>query len=354
MLRPPEAQPFRVGLPGVMVAATVMATAIMVQFTASAPRRVAVRATDPGPPRLADFGTDAGAEQLARMSDRLAEARERVGAAREGLESARRRFDWRLTRESPKLLSASPGLVPGPAPAPPRQVVGQDAFELPAAPSTRWPGRAQTIEDLARVNVLRPDAPRITGFSHARAAAGTRVAVDGRGFAGTSRVLFAAPAPTGRAWHDADFRVRDDGRLILTVPDLGPGQRPATVVVLTPRGAAVSVSSPSTLVSVHPALKAPAGDSGLYFIAAGATLTPARGAVVVVDRGATVQSAAGSLLVVRAGGAVERARADCLIIHETPRPEARDLAAVPVLDVPALNTCFIESSFQYAGQNSGR
>jgi hypothetical protein len=205
------------------------------------------------------------------------------------------------------------------------------------------------MRDVARANVVRAGGPSITGFSEERGAAGERVAVDGRGFAGTSRVVFAAPATAGRAWSDAAFRVRDDGRLIATVPDLGPSERPATVIVVTPRGAAVTVSQGATLVSVEKPRPAPDGGAGLHYLAAGATLSPPRGAVVVVDRGAAVWSAAGSLVVVRAGGGVERARADCLIVRETPRPEARDLAVVPVLDVPLVNTCFVESPFYYAG-----
>jgi hypothetical protein len=137
---------------------------------------------------------------------------------------------------------------------------------------------------------------------------------------------------------------------MVTVPDLGPGRRPAAVLVVTPRGAAVSVSLRSSLVSAVARETAPALDGGLYFVAPGSAFSPARGAVVVVDRGATVRGAGGSLVVVRSGGGVDRARGDCLIVRETPRPEPRDLAAVPVLDVPAVNACFLDTAFQYTGQ----
>ena len=352
-LRPPSPEPCVVGRPGFFVAAMAVAAGVLVQFMASLPPPPAIP-SDPGPPAVVDVDSDAGARQLARMRERVAATRERLGAARERLATARQELDWNLAREarsfSPKHLSAAPRDFP--APAAPLWRRAQDG--VPASPPSMlpggWPRHPQSIDDVARDNVLREGAPRITGYSRASGAAGSRIEIDGRGLGQTSRVLFAAPATRGNAWRDADFRVRDDGRLIVTVPDLGPSPRPATVLVITPRGAAVTVSHDSTLVSVDPVTSSTAGAGGLYVVTAGASLTPGRGSVVVVDRGATVRSPAASLLLVRAGGGVERARADCLIVRETPRPEVRDLSAVPVLDVPALNTCFLESAFQYTGR----
>ena len=164
-------------------------------------------------------------------------------------------------------------------------------------------------------------------------------------------MVFAAPDGAHGGWNYAAFRVRDDGHLIVAVPDLGPAARLATILVVTPKGAAVTVPVGATLVPVDHRTPADLGDSGFFYVPSGATLTPpGRGAVVVVDRGAWVRAAAGSLVVLRSGGGAQQARTDCLIIRETPRPEARDLSIAPVLDVPAVNACFVDSLFQYSGQ----
>jgi hypothetical protein len=204
------------------------------------------------------------------------------------------------------------------------------------------------MDDVARANVPRPDAPQITGFSRARAPAGARIVISGRGLGGASRVIFAPVASGGRTWQKASFRVRDDGHLIVTVPDLGPDEQQATVVVVTPQGAAVTVPTAATLVAGDPPGRAPRDRGGFFFVSDSAAFTPPAGATVFVDRGATVRFAAGSLLCIRAGGGADRVRGDCLILRESRNPQPRDLSVLSVLDVSALNACFVDSLFQYA------
>jgi hypothetical protein len=166
-------------------------------------------------------------------------------------------------------------------------------------------------------------------------------------------VIFAVPGKAKCVWADAGFRVRDDGRLIVTVPDLGSGEWLASVLVVTPTGAALTLPARAAGNSPDGAPAGP-GDAGVFFVAPGATLTPPQGATIVVDRGAWARGADGSLVVVRAGGGLERAKANCLVIRETPRPQPRDLVVTPVLDVPAVNASFVDSLFRYSGNEYER
>ena len=197
---PPEAAPARGRWPGVIVTTALTAlTAVLGLFTASLPPAARVP-SDPGPPREAEFDTDAGAERLARMTEHLAEARQRIHAAGERLASARQRFDWRLTGEAPRLLPTTPLVRPAPTPRrqgepPAARIEALASAALKPIPGR--PGGPQTVQDVARANVPGADAPRITGFSQGWGPAGKRVAIDGRGFVGTSRVVFAAPGGAG-------------------------------------------------------------------------------------------------------------------------------------------------------------
>ena len=343
--------------PRFIVVAVLAMWAAVKLFTASIPPATSCYDWGGKPP--AELSDDPAVDdaRLARVREQLASATERIAAARQRLSAARQRFEGRHELGPGWSSSEEPETAPwlfnktrrtrernpeNERNGPPALTPAWSAPEPSVGPTT--------IDALARANVLRPDAPRIDGFSRVRAPAGVRIAIDGRGFRGASHVLFAAAGATGKGWRDADFRVRDDGRLLVTVPDLGPGELRPTIVVVTPAGAAITTSSNTSLVSPDAADRAPDSDAGLFFVTAGATLSPRYGAAVIVERGASVHAASGSLVVVRSGGGVERARTDCLIIRETPRPEARDLAVTPVLDVPAVNTCFLDSPFQYSGR----
>ena len=337
--------PPRGNWPGVIVVTAVIAVwAVLVLFTASIPRVTSNPWKCPASAAREDAADHEA--RLARVREHLTSTRERVEAAREQLAAARRRFDWKTLPELPQLAAAAaPAAAPTSAPDPP-------SATPPSLPLPRQV--APTLGGLRLQDLARPDAPRITGFSAWRGPAGKRLAVDGAGFTGTSRVLFASPGIANGArgsvkgWREAGFRVRDDGRLMVTVPDLGPDEQEPTIVVITPRGAAVTVSPGTTLVSSTD--EAPEQDGRAYYVTADAALAPPRGAPVVVDRGGSLHAAAGSLVVVRSGGGVERARTDCLIIRETRRPQPRDLLVTPVLDVPAVNACFLDSPFQYSGR----
>ena len=291
--------------PGLAVAGSMLTVmALLALFTASIPRAASLRPSDPGPPVEVMPGTDAGQQRLARLRERLAPPHERIAWARQRLAAARQRFHS------------------GPASPRPAGPV--------AEPSTAFHRGA-----------TRPDRPRITGLSHGRGRARQWIVVEGAGLAGTSRVLFAAVGDAAGGWAEAAFRWRDDGRLSVRVPDLGRAPRAASVVVLTPAGAAVLL----------PDRDAPEAVPDRYsFVPPGATLAPPLGAAVLVDNGGWASGPSGSLVVVRAGGGVFKARADCLIVRETLRPQPRDLSATPVLDVPAVVPCFVDSLFQYSGR----
>ena len=331
------APPPRPVWPGFVVVTAIIAVwSVVVLFTASMPRVTSSpRGCPAANPRDDVADHDA---RLARVSEHLASTRERVNAAREQLAAARRRFEWTARPEFPQpdAAAAAGALDDQPAPSPPKQ-------------QRDPPNPGETTRNAA----IRPRAPRVTALSAWRGPAGKRISVDGSGFSGTSRVLFAAPVPahaprhSPKGWHDAAFRVRDDSRLIVTVPDLGPLEQRPLIVVITPRGAAVALPPETPRVSA--AAPARAHHANAFHVPRHAALSPPRGAPVLVDRGGSVLSPSASLVIVRAGGGVERATTDCLIIRETPRPQPRDLLVTPVLDVPAINPCFLDVPIQYAG-----
>jgi len=319
-----------------VVTALSAVVAVLGLFTASIPPAGSLR-SDPGPPVEFAPETDAGAARLERMREQLADARQRVEAARQKLAAPRERVQWRLAAAGPATSAASHARASAPEPAPAHAVF-------------RWPAKPRTIADVARATVLSPDAPLITGISQGRGRAGKRIVIDGRGFGGASHVVFAAAGGSGPGWVEAPFRVRDDARLTVTVPDMGALERLVAVAVVTPKGAAVTLPDEAVLVSA--AAPAPWDSRGgkFYFVAAAGSLEPPRGAPVVVDRGAWARTPAASLVVIRAGGGVEKATMDCLIIRETDRPEPRDLRVTPVLDVRAVNVCFVDAPFEYSGR----
>jgi len=252
----------------------------------------------PAPPPAWDDRPSAAdeydADALAAARRQIAAATERLAAARQKVDDARRRFE------------ASRRLPPGPAPG------------YPSAES---------------------QSPWITEIEAGPARAGGKVTIRGRGLTNPRRVVFAAgPQPgAGAVRADARFEVRGDGMLVAQVPDLGRRRREVAIIVLTPGGAAVTAPDDR-------------GSPSFQLVSPGTRLTPETGATLFVDRDATVASAAGSVVLVRAGGTVDRAWADCLVVRETPNPVAWDLKVTPVIDVPALNACAVDSLFQYAGR----
>ena len=247
-------------------------------------------AWDDRPSAAADYDADA----LVMARRQIAAATERLAAARQKVDEARRRF------EASRRVSTE--LAPGD----------------PSAES---------------------QSPWITEIEGGPARAGGTVIIRGRGFTNTRRVLFAAgpQAGAGAVRADAPFEVRGDGTLVARVPDLGRRRREVAIIVLTPGGAAVTAPDDR-------------GGPSFQLVSPGTRITPEAGATLFVDRDATVASAAGSVVLVRAGGTVDRAWADCLVVRETPNPVAWDLKVTPVIDVPTLNACAVDSLFQYAGR----
>lgn len=260
----------------------------------------------------------------------VAEARERLSAAGRRLEAARQRYEVRM--------SPPPPAVPAPTYQPP-----------PAAAESRPPAVAPPAPSRGHgPKYGNSEAPRITWVPGVPVRAGQLIGIRGAGMGDVRRVLFVA-GPKGRssaARAEAAFQSGDDASLIARVPDLGADARDATVVVFTPRGAAVAM--PDRAERSAPTAGREGGD--FLLVRGGTTLEPATGATLFVEPGATVSSPAGSVVLVRAGGGVDRARTDCLVIRETSNPQVRNLSVTPVLEVPALNACFVDKLIQYAGR----
>jgi hypothetical protein len=191
----------------------------------------------------------------------------------------------------------------------------------------------------------RSGPPWIAGWDARAAAAGQTVTIRGNGFSGAQHILFVAgpSARTGAAHADAEFDVLDDFTIEAVVPDLGRGARDVTVAVITPAGAAVTVPMDESAP--------PAGlFGGFVTVPGGQTLMPRRGTTLLVERGGCAASASDSVIFLRAGAGLDRVRNDCLIIRETPNPVAHDLSVTPVIEVPELRTCRVDSLFHYAGR----
>ena len=218
-----------------------------------------------------------------------------------------------------------------------------DSQDLTDSPTDARSHPAETEDGTPAVTRARP--PSINGWDSRSGLPGQTVTIHGYGFSDAQRVVFAAgpSARTRAARGDAHFEVIDDSTIEAVVPDLGRGPRDATIAVITPSGAAVTV----------PADDAPssAGSGGDFVtVWQGETVTPSRGATLLVERGGCAVSASESVIFLRAGGGVERARTDCLIVRETGNPVTHDLALTPVIEVPELRTCRVDSLFRYAGR----
>jgi hypothetical protein len=182
-------------------------------------------------------------------------------------------------------------------------------------PHSAIPGRSPAA---AEAEPLRTDSDQpvvVNSLSPATGGPGTVVTLRGKGFEGTTRVVFASfhSARLNDGSDAGEFRVVSDTELTVVAP---------RVVTLQPTGSIIEVHTPQGVAVTWPAdsVVSADGDRGAAnanVVVRGSPSGPFTSCNVLVESGASVDSAAFSKVYVRAGGHVERFVAFNAIVAST-------------------------------------
>jgi hypothetical protein len=224
-----------------------------------------------------------------------------------------------------------------------------------SAPSARSRAPAAPARRRAERTIATPPsdsrAPRIVALGGPRAALGHKLAIRGSGLLHTTRVLFLGADGTRS---DARFGALDDGRILAIVPDLGPLEQDAAVAVVAPAGVAVTLPRDAAGVGRSQDTAAPLPRGHACVVAAGGAFDGLNASVVFLDGGASARlTSPGATLFARRGARLRPGPGEPLVFCESGVLDRSGDVAGDFVEVDAVNPCFVDALFHYAGWPAG-